>query len=168
VGRSFLLPVLPAALLGALLLAPVSGSALNSTPHCRTSGLVVWLNTEGDGAAGSTYFKLQFTNLSGARCTLAGYPGVSGVDLRGRQLGSAALRDPVTPVRTVTLAGGATKTATLRIVEAGNFPSSRCHMTTAAGLRVYPPGQRGAKVVPFPFFACSRTGPAYLSVSALS
>jgi hypothetical protein len=68
----------------------------------------------------------------------------------------------------VLLANGATKTATLRIVEAGNFPSTRCHMTTAAGLRVYPPNQTASKVVPFPFGACARAGPVYLSVRVVA
>ena len=34
-----------------------------------------------------------------------------------------------------------TATATLRIVEAGNFPPSACGTMTAAGIRVYPPNQ---------------------------
>lgn len=126
------------------------------------------MNTDGDGAAGSIYYKLEFTNLSGATCTLTGYPGVSGVDLAGHQLGSAGGHDPGTPVHTVTLTHGATKTATLRVTEAGNFPSAQCHMTEAAGLRVYPPNQTAAKVVPFPFYACAHTGPVYLSVRAVT
>jgi hypothetical protein len=67
----------------------------------------------------------------------------------------------------VTLAKGATKSATLGIVEVLNFPRSACHPVTAAGLRVYPPGQRKSKVVPFPFGACSRSGPNYLNIGAV-
>jgi hypothetical protein len=37
---------------------------------------------------------------------------------------------------------------------------------TAAGLRVYPPNQTRARLVPFPFGACSRAGPIYLHVTA--
>ena len=37
----------------------------------------------------------------------------------------------------------------LRIVVAQNYPVSKCHSVTAAALRVYPPGQTAAKVVPF-------------------
>ncbi|HEX4323202.1 MAG TPA: DUF4232 domain-containing protein [Gaiellaceae bacterium] len=167
-NRLLLLRAVPTALLAALFVVPACGSALKAPPKCTTSGLVVWLNTNGDGAAGSTYFKLEFTNLSGSACTLTGYPGVSGVDRSGHQLGTAAGHDPATAAHTVTLANGATKAATLRIVEAGNFPASTCHLTTAAGLRVYPPNQTASKLVPFPFRACARTGPAYLSVRAVS
>ena len=134
---------------------------------CASSELVVWLDTNGDGAAGSTYFHLNFTNLSSRSCTLVGYPGVSAVDLSGRQLGSAAARNPSQAVRVVSLARGASATAVLRIAAAANFPSSQCRRVTAAGLRVFPPNQTASKAIPFPFQACSRKGPIYLSVAAV-
>ena len=135
--------------------------------RCETSGLVVWLDTRGDGAAGSVYYHLRFTNESGRTCTLAGYPGVSAVDLRGRRLGSPARRNP-SPVRTITLPDGATAAAVLRIVVAGNFPESACGRVRAAGVRVYPPNQTQAKMIPFPFDACSRAGPVVLGVNAVA
>jgi len=58
--------------------------------------------------------------------------------------------------------------AVLRIVEAGNFPASACREVTAAGLRVFPPGQTASKVVPFPFQTCSRAGQSVLSVRAVA
>jgi hypothetical protein len=125
------------------------------------------LDTSGDAAAGSTFFPLNFTNLSSRTCTLVGYPGVSAVDLAGRQLDSAAARNPSRAVRAVDLAHGASATAVLRIVVAANFPSSHCRRVTAAALRVFPPNQRASKVIPFPFQACSREGPVYLSIAAV-
>jgi hypothetical protein len=162
-----------AGVLGALLAtqpasAESSYAALTAgTPRCSTSGLVVWLNTQGNGTLGSVYYQLQFTNLSGRTCTLSGYPGVSAVSLQGRQLGRSGSRESGTKPRTVTLANGMTAVATLRIVVAGNFPSSRCKQTTAAGLRVYPPNQTTTKTVAFPFEACSRSGPTVLSVGPI-
>jgi Protein of unknown function (DUF4232) len=146
--------------------APLAPTAA-STPKCATSGLVVWLNTQGDGAAGSISYTLEFTNLSARTCTVGGYPGVSAVNLAGHQLGSAASRDTAHTPRTVTLTSGASAVATLRIVEAGNFPSTTCHQVTAAGLRVFPPNLTASKVVPFPFSACSSTGPVYLTIRAV-
>jgi hypothetical protein len=125
---------------------------------CATSGLV----------AGSTYYSLEFTNLSGHRCTLFGYPGVSAVDLGGRQLGIAGSRDAHTPSRTVNLAAGKTASAVLQVTDPGVFPKTSCRPVTAAGLRVYPPNQTEPRVVPFPFSACSGSGPAYLHVEAVS
>ena len=134
---------------------------------CKTSGLVVWIDTRGDAAAGSLYYTLEFTNQSGGRCALTGYPGVSAVDLRGRTLGSSASRT-ASPARVVILANGETAGAPLQISQAGNFPSSSCHPVMAAGVRVYPPDQKASKVVPIPFGACSRTGPVYLHVRAMT
>ena len=65
---------------------------------------------------------------------------------------------------TVTLANGATASALLGIVQGGIFPPSQCGPVTAAGLRVFPPGQTQSKRVPFPFAACVKTGPQYLKI----
>jgi len=134
-----------------------------TTPSCTTSGLVLWTG-DGEGAAGSVYRTLELTNQSGHACLLFGYPGVSAVDLHGHALGAPASRTPGTRVR-VTLQNGATARATLRIVQAANFPAATCRRTAAAGVRVYPPGQTASKTIPFPFDACAGRGPVYLSVS---
>jgi hypothetical protein len=149
----------------AALAAPGAGAhaGLTATPACTTSGLDIWLNTQGNGAAGTIYYNLEFTNLSGSTCTLFGYPGVSATNLTGTQLGSAAVRIGATP-HTVTLANGATATALVGIVQGGIFPPAQCGPVTAAGLRVYPPNQTQSKRVPFPFAACSKTGPQYLKI----
>ena len=78
---------------------------------------------------------MRFTNLSAHACTLLGYPGVAGVDLAGRQLGSAASRNPAHASASVTLAAGATAHAVLRITDTGNYGPSLCAPVTAAGLR---------------------------------
>ena len=64
-----------------------------ATPTCAMSGLVAWIDTQGNGAAGSVSYNLGLTNLSGRTCTLSGYPRVAGVDLDGRQLGSGSGRE---------------------------------------------------------------------------
>jgi len=141
-----------------------AGAAPAATPPCATSGLDVWLNTQGSGASGRTFYYLEFTNLSGTSCHLFGYPGVSGVTLGGTQIGSPAARYSNNP-HTVTLANGATTHALVGVVNAGVIPAPQCHPVTASGLRVYPPNQTQSRVVPYPFPACSRTGPIYLFIS---
>jgi len=165
-GAAILLP-------GAALASTAGGSAAASPPACATSGLVIWLNTFGNGYAGGVDYTLNFTNLSGHACTLRGYPGVSAVSLGGRQIGHSAGWGTATP-GLVTLADGATGHAVLQIADPGNYglqcflpgpPPSPGHpgtLPTAAGLRVYPPGQFTAKVVPFPFSACASSGPVWL------
>jgi hypothetical protein len=139
----------------------------------------VWLNTTGNGAAGSSYYNLNLTNLSSHSCTLFGYPGVSAITQAGIQLGSSAGRDAQHASTRVTLASARTakgfetstarNTATviLQIAVAENFPASVCSPITAAGLRVYPPGQKESTVVPFPFVACAKAGPQFLHVEAV-
>jgi hypothetical protein len=128
----------------------------------------MWLAASDGGAgAGSVFYHLNLTNLSGHACTLAGYPGVSAVDLGGRQLGSAAGRNPHQPLKVVTLRAGDTASAVLQVSQAANFPAAACHRLTAAGLRVYPPNALESKVVPFPFSACSRRRPVYLHVERI-
>jgi hypothetical protein len=139
-------------------------ASATTTPRCATSALVVWLNTQDDHAAGSSYYTLEFTNLSGHACTLQGFPGISAVDLANHQLGSAAQRTQTGTPRQVRLASNGAAAAVLQVANAHNFPRSTCRPVVAAGLRVYPPNETASKVVPFPFPACSRAGPVYLLV----
>src|SRR5271156_936609 len=87
----------PAALAPALALAQPSAIHPAAAPACQTPGLVIWLDTQGDGTAGSIYYNLEFTNLSGQACTLNGFPFVSGVTLAGKPLGSSASFTSSTP-----------------------------------------------------------------------
>ena len=91
-------------------------------------------------------------------------PGVSAVDLGGRQIGGGSSHEASRSPRLVTLADGGEASAVLRILDAGAI--SGCRPAIAAGLRVFPPGQTAAKVVPFPFEACSRVGDSNLVVGA--
>ncbi|MGH2870498.1 MAG: DUF4232 domain-containing protein [Solirubrobacteraceae bacterium] len=149
---------------------PAASTALSatsaSTPACSAAGLVNWINPNGNGAAGTIFYQLRFTNLSGHRCTLHGYPGVSGIDLHGHRLGAAARRS-TSPVHVIALNNGATAKAVLGIAESSFFPPATCKPTTAAGLRVFAPNQSASKVVPFPFGVCS-AGPGNLSIRAVT
>ncbi len=145
--------------------AGAAGRSRTAAATCRAGGLVTWLDTQPNGAAGTIYYTLNFTNLSGAPCTLRGYPAVSAIGLRGGSLGSAGSRNPTRRVRTVMLRNGATAHADLGIVEAGSYAG--CRIVTAAGIRVWAPGQARAQRVPFPFQACSNRGPVVLRVSAV-
>jgi hypothetical protein len=146
--------------------AAASGTVTAAAPPlCPAARLVVWLDTQGDHAAGSAYYELRFTNL-GPACTLRGYPGVSAVDLGARQLGKPASHDRAAGRRPVALVHGATAKAVLRITNIHNFPRSACRPKSAAGLRVYPPNETGSKLVPFPFGACAG-GAVFLFVRAV-
>jgi uncharacterized protein DUF4232 len=147
--------------------APARPAARAVVPACETPGLVIWLDTNGDAAAGSVYYKLKFTNLSGHACTLNGFPFINPVSLTGSLLGHRAGFSGG-PAHQVTLGQGQTATALLQIVNVLNFPASQCKPVTAAGFRVFPPNQTRAKVVPFPFGACSAKAPMFIFVQPVT
>ena len=150
--------LIPAASLAATT-SPAPATAA-STPACPTTGLVTWISYQ-QGAAGTFYYALNFTNLSGHACTLRGHPGVSAVSLSSAQVGARARwgNPGNAKLRTVKLGTGATATAVLAITDVGVFPAKSCRQVMAAGLRVYPPGQSASKVIPYPFSACSTRQP---------
>ena len=149
---------------GSAAAATVRPARASGTPACAASGVVVWLNTSGSGAAGSTYYNLELTNLSGRSCTLGGYAAVSGVDLGHKALGSPANHSgPKKPAR-VTLGKDGNAHSVLQIVVVQNYPASSCRPVEAAGLGVKVPGGSSAEFVPFPFSACAKAGDRYLSI----
>jgi Protein of unknown function (DUF4232) len=156
-------------------------STMTSGP-CAASGLRAWLGLGSTGASTGTIFTLEFTNVSARTCSLYGYPQVSayaGSPAAGTQIGSAAVRDTAVRPRSVTLTPGATAHSVLRLAGTDSFQPTACAQVTAPELRVILPevgqgtmGAQGAKgtrpvFVPIRFPACSRKGPAFLSVQAI-
>jgi len=123
---------------------------------CPTRSLSVKAGLS-QGAAGSIYQVLDFSNISNATCTLYGFPGVS---LAGgspvKQIGLAAAEDHSSPRVLVTLAPGAVANALLRIVQAANFPPSRCHLVNADYLQIYPPNQTTPVYLKYKAQACTK------------
>jgi Domain of unknown function (DUF4232) len=122
--------------------APTSSTAAPSSPAaCPTSSLGVKLGLS-QGAAGSVYQVIDFTNTSSVTCTLYGYPGVSaGNGQPFTQVGLAASETPTPPRKLVTLAPGGVANALLRVVDAGNYPPNKCAMVPTKSLRIFPPNQ---------------------------
>jgi hypothetical protein len=134
---------------------PTSSPTPAGPPPCPTSALKSSVGT-GNGAAGSTYYPLEFTNASGAACTLFGYPGVSFVTgTGGSQIGGAASRNPAVSSALVTLAPGSTAHATLQVVNAMNYPNAECHLVTAHTMKIYPPNQTAPIYLSFTAPACA-------------
>jgi hypothetical protein len=154
---------------GAVLTADTSRTAPTAVRACTAADLGAWVAvTQGNGAAGSIFYPLQFTNLSRHACAMRGFPGVSAISRNGHQLGSPAGWDHTRPVRTVVLAPGATAHVTLRYGDVTVATSPGCHpVSSMVELRVYPPGQRQATYAAFSAEACSHTGPVYLDVTPL-
>jgi Domain of unknown function (DUF4232) len=146
--------------------APPASQAPAGPPPCPTRSLGVKLGLA-QGAAGSTYTVIDFTNISNGTCTLYGYPGVSlGGGHPVTQIGLAAAESPVTPRQLVTLASGAVANALLQIVHAQNFPPSTCGPVTASWLVIYPPNQTTPVYLKYSSLTCSRHVPI-LTVSVV-
>jgi hypothetical protein len=154
---------------GAALAADTSRAAPAAVRACTADDLGVWLAVaQLDGAAGSVYYPLQFTNLSRHACAMRGFAGVSAVDRNLHQLGSPAGRAHVVPVRTVVLAPGRTAHAVLRYGDVTVSTAPGCHPTFRTfELRVYPPGQYHATYAAFDFEVCSHAGPVYMDIGPL-
>jgi hypothetical protein len=154
---------------GAVLASDTARTTATAVPACTAADLGAWVAiTQGNGAAGSIFYPLQFTNLSRHACAMRGFPGVSAIDRNGHQLGSPAGWDHVVPVRTVVLAPGATAHTILRWSDATISTTASCHpVNSAFELRVYPPGQRQATFAAFDLPACSHAGPVYLDVEPI-
>jgi hypothetical protein len=147
---------------------PPSTSPKPGLAACRTASLRITIDdSQAGGAAGSTYYPLNFTNISAAPCELYGYPGVSFVAVpagTGAQIGVAAKRSSAFGKVTVRLAPGGMAHAWLQVTVAANYPASVCQPVTARWLRVYPPGETAAGYVGHTFNACSSVSTAVLTV----
>jgi hypothetical protein len=166
-------PIISAAALCAALAAQVSpaalartGAARSSLGTCPAADVVAWLDPNGSGAAGSIFYTVNLTNLSGRACSLSSYPRVAAVDLAGRQVGRSSRAYP-SPTPNVTLGEGASASFLVDITDVADFPASACRPVEAAGLRVFLPHQSASKLVPYPFKACSNTSTRYLSARAI-
>jgi hypothetical protein len=134
-----------------------SRSAPPSPPPCPTSALRVSVSASQGVAAGSSYYPIVFTNISGAACTLYGYPGVSFVaGAGGSQIGIPATENPAHPRQLITLAPGQAGHAELQVVNAENYPQANCGMVAAHWLRVYPPNQTAPLYASFSAQACTK------------
>ncbi len=132
-------------------------AATAATPKCGPADLGVWVaRDQSDVAAGTAFFRLEFTNLSHHACTLYGFPGVSARASNGKLLGNPAARDDAVKARTVRLAPGATGYALLAY---SDVVTSNCtKKVTAAYLLVYAPDQFVANTAFWSLTACTAAG----------
>jgi hypothetical protein len=155
--------------------APGAARAASAAiPRCaaaigQNGNVSVWIpDGQGNGTAGTTYYPLEFTNLSKHPCSMYGFPGVSAISRSGKQLGSpagwASGGAAGTP-RPVVVAPGATVHSILAYHDVAAYTPSACDpVNTEVGLRVYLPDQRAATLAFFDAEACSHAGPVYLNV----
>lgn len=125
--------------------APRLAAARVVTPECTAAQLGVWVATDQlNGAAGTFFYPLEFTNISRRTCVLFGFPGVSVLGPNGQELGAPAAWDHTVRARTVRLAPSATAYALLAYVNAVASNCAPANRVNGVTLRVFPPDQRQA------------------------
>jgi hypothetical protein len=146
-----------------------SRNVTQATPRpCATSALHVALGGRTDSFTGHVAQSLDFTNRSGAACTLAGYPAVWFVTaLGGRQVGAPASRIQG-PVRRVVLAPGGRAQALLVLLDPLNFGPPSCPLRPVWGLGVAPPGRRATRYVALRGRECSGPRPVLIGVGPVA
>lgn len=130
------------------LVGAAQASALPMTPTCHVSDLDLAVG-DPEGSAGSLHYPILFTNTSTHTCALRGYPGVSVVDVRHRQIGTSAMRTGEA-VETVSVAPSETVTAALRT----NSPAVASCRPTSTYVKVYPPNSFQAEQIPYHLQVC--------------
>ena len=142
-------------------------AAAGGPPGCATRDLKATVGVA-QGAAGSVYQVIDFTNIGTASCSLYGYPGIA---LAGgspvTQIGAAASRSPQAGPALVTLKPGAVANTLLRITQAQNYPTSKCSPMASTYLQIYPPNQTTPIYLGYKSTGCSATGVNLLTVSVV-
>ena len=149
---------------------PGSGPDQAAGPdRCHSNVLALSLGNS-EGAAGTVYQAVRFTNTSGRTCTLQGFPGVSYVTGdNGAQVGAAAVHHN-SKGAAVRVAPGAVASVAVGMVNVRNFDASTCKPTPVRGLRVYPPNETASLFLPISGTGCAADPPGgqhQLSVSTV-
>lgn len=119
--------------------ASASAVAAVATAACRATDLTVTAGTV-DAGAGQRYLPVIFHNKGTAPCRLQGFPGVAGLDAKGKQIIEADRETGFTPVAVV-LGPGDVAAA---VVHAGAVPvNAESCPPDYAGLLVTVPGDSG-------------------------
>jgi hypothetical protein len=122
---------------------PMGSATAAGLPWCSTRALRAELGGQNAGA-GSIFTTLVLRNVGRASCVVQGYPGVSLMDDRGRQIGRPAAWVAAPAARIVLKPGGTAST----VIHTHNpgVGTTDC-LGPSAALRVYPPNQRASLLV---------------------
>jgi hypothetical protein len=134
--------------------------------QCPASGLRISIGPGARLAGAVTRYAVDFTNVSGAPCTLAGYPQVAAYQGDHVRVGDTAALDQSAAAARVLLSPGQTAHASLDAATA----TARCRPVRASGLSVVVSAGSGPRYVRRPLTACTSRlagGQAYLRVRAI-
>jgi Protein of unknown function (DUF4232) len=146
---------------------PASTPASAGTSQCTTADLRLTVGTS-NGAAGTIYYPLDFTNASSSACTMYGYPGVAIVSSQGgNQIGAAAGRGTTAPAL-VMLEPDATAHATLAVSDVLIGDNCLGQQVQVSWVQVYPPDQYSALFAPLSRQGCANQSLVTMHVSTVT
>jgi hypothetical protein len=125
---------------------------------CTRSDLKMRVDTRLAGvAAGTWHIPLNFRNISGSACKLAGFP-VVGISYgpKGRRIGAPSTLDHTRPVVPLVVLAKHRAHLWILLAEVGKLPASVCRPVTGAGLRIRLPGQHRTTFVRHRLTTCAR------------
>ncbi len=147
--------------------APAALSPSGPLP-CPTTDLRLTVGAA-NGAAGTIYYPIDFTNTSTSACTLYGYPGVAFVSSPGgSQVGAPAARGSNTVPALVTLEPGAAAHATLAVSDVLIGNNCLRHQVQVHWVQVYPPDQYSALSAPLSRLGCADTSLVTMRISTVT
>jgi len=144
----------PAASASATPPPPTSAAGGSAAPACSAPDIsqgAAHSVTPQSAVAGTSYYAIVVSNVSGSTCSLTGYLSDVGYEtspVDGRQVGSMATDQAVNSPGTVTLAPGATAYATLSVKAPGDYGSSECDPVFVDDLSFGLPGENAAYDTP--------------------
>jgi hypothetical protein len=142
-------------------------AASTAVKSCAAGELGVWVAADyAQGASGSTFVPLEFTNVGDQTCTLRGYPAVAALDRNLNQLGPAAVRNHLFSPSTVTLAPGQTAHAVLQYIQAVATNCPVAQQVPAYELQVNAPNRTIKDHALFDYETCPGNT-VYLTVTAI-
>jgi Protein of unknown function (DUF4232) len=140
--------------------SPAAPARAANVPFCSSAHTDVWYGLPGNGAAGSSYYELEFTNIGHTTCQFFGFPGVSADNVSGVRVGKPATH---TGGRLeVVLTPGETAHVVLRVVDAG---AVCLHPKNTSVLKIYAPEQTAFEILGFASQGC--TGRSVLQVDSI-
>lgn len=118
--------------------------------------------SQASGAGGHLAVVVVFTNGSATACTMEGYPTAWFVDASGKELGTTSIDEQGIPAPAVVPLRPGAQASTTVWYDNPAVPFPPCRTTTAAGIRVLPPGQSSSLTVTIVVTICGP--PAYPTV----
>lgn len=144
-----------------------------STPGlapCLTSHLRLTVGAA-NGAAGTIYYPLVFTNSATSACTMYGYPGIAFVSSpRGHIIGAPAGREVIAGITPtlITIQPGGTAHAILAVSDVLLSNQCHSHQVPVHTIQAYPPDQYTALFAPFSGTGCTLKSLVVTHVSAVA